>query len=108
MATDTRRSLTKLWRYLRKLKKDFPLRAPVRVRTKPDLTTDEGHGIFGCAVFHRGVFTIHINRNDDESVMIDTLWHEWTHCLLWPQCSRRHSKRFWQVYGEIYQRYLDT
>ena len=97
---------TRLLRALRKLKRDFPLRYPVRVKTSEVLTQD-GHRLFGCVNKVNGVFAIVIQRHPDVSVQIDTLWHEWTHCLLWPQCKYRHSSRFWATYGRIYSHYQD-
>lgn len=92
---------------LRHLKRDFPLSRPVRVRTYDSVRDEEGTRLFGCASLRNGVFLIMIERHADMSVQIDTLWHEWTHCLIWPRCRRRHSKHFWRVYGQIYSHYQD-
>lgn len=97
----------KLWRCLRDLKRDFPLRHPVSVRTHEALTDSDGHRLFGCVTRGESAFRILLARGD-VSVMIDTLWHEWTHALLWPRCTQRHSKAFWTQYGKIYARYQDA
>lgn len=98
----------RLRREIRSLKRDFPLRCPVSVRTFEGLHT---HGckekIFGCVQKGPPTFEIWLERNMDVFVQIDTLWHEWTHCLLWPRCRVRHSQAFWDTYGRIYRHYQD-
>lgn len=95
-------------RTLRTLKRDFPLPHPVRVRTVETLMLD-GHRLFGCMTMTKNddVFLITLQRHPDISVQVDTLWHEWSHCLLWPRCKYRHSARFWAAYGQIYSHYQD-
>lgn len=96
----------RLSRALRKLKRDFPLSCPVRVRTVEKLVCSERGRLFGCMEKHGDMFTIHIERHPDISVQIDTLWHEWAHCLLWPK-SKNHRGQFWPVYGRIFSHYQD-
>ncbi len=95
----------RLWHNLRKLKRDFPLSKPVEVRTFGTLMDGEDR-LFGTAELVGNRYKIQIARFD-ESTMIDTLWHEWTHCLLWPRCRYRHTKTFWTAYGRIYSHYQD-
>jgi len=99
--------MEKLWRNLRKLKRDFPLNRVVSVRTYTVLTDSDGNRLYGCMDKINEEFKICLLRHDDVSIMIDTLWHEWTHALLWPRCRFRHSKQFWQTYGKIYALYQD-
>jgi hypothetical protein len=79
----------------------------VQVRTVERLVSDEGHRLHGTAELIGDVFRITIARHEDVSVQIDTLWHEHTHCLLWPRCKYRHSKKFAETYFAIYRHYLD-
>lgn len=98
----------KVHRYIRKLKQDFPLRFPVSVRTYPKLVCVDGKTkLHGTCEFINGKFRISLSRKCTESEMIDTLWHEWAHCLLWPRCKFRHTKRFAEQYFAIYRKYLD-
>lgn len=97
----------RLLRNLKKLKRDFPLNLPVRVSTFKKLTNHSNDRLFGAAAKVNGVYEIYIQRHADISIQIDTLWHEWVHCLLWPRCRLRHSAAFWSVYGKIYSRYQD-
>ena len=90
-----------------KLKRDFPLRLPVHVETAACITCSKGSHYFGMAIEIVGVFLIVIADTYDTSQQVDTLWHEWTHCLLWPRCKYRHSARFWTAYGKIYSHYQD-
>lgn len=92
---------------LRDLKRDFPLPHPVQVRTLDVVRFHDGSEIHGYATLRRDRFLIVIERHPDISVQIQTLWHEWTHCLIWPRCRRRHSQNFWRVYGQIYSHYQD-
>ena len=104
----------RLRKYVAKLKRDFPLKsASIRVRTAKILLGDpdkkgKRHRIFGTACRYEDYDLIIIERHADLSIQIDTLWHEWTHLILWPKCKYRHTKLFWCKYGEIYHHYLDT
>lgn len=97
----------RLRKWSTKLKRDFPLRGPVEIRTVQHLICKERGRLFGTADLLGTTFRITIERHPDISVQIDTLWHEWTHCLLWPRCRMRHSKAFWTQYGRIYSFYQD-
>ena len=99
--------LLKVRRHIAKLKRDFPLDLPVRVRTFKKLVNHSNDRLFGAAAKLNGHYEIYIQRHADASVQIDTLWHEWAHCLLWPRCRLRHSAAFWAVYGKIYSHYQD-
>lgn len=96
----------KVRKYLRLLKRDFPLRKPVQVRTCEELKQD-GHVIHGTCDLVGDVFRISLSRKFTESEQIETLWHEWTHALIWPHCKYRHTKRFSDQYFAIYRKYLD-
>lgn len=99
---------TKVRKYLRKLRRDFPTRRPVRVHTKKEIVVD-GHKLF-AQIWDAGEYIQIVRskeRNQCEDVMVDSLLHEWTHAMLWPKCSRKHSKLFWFTYGLLYRKYVD-
>lgn len=96
----------KMHKFLRKLKRDFPLRKPVRVRTYKNLTC-EGYKIYGSFRDNGDTYEISIARHEDESIMIDTLFHEWCHAMLSPKCTVRHTDLFFKTYGQVYRHYLD-
>jgi hypothetical protein len=52
-------------------------------------------------------FVIDVEQSPDPSVSIDTLFHEWGHCLTWPWTGEEHSQEFFKACGRIYQRYVD-
>lgn len=91
---------------VRNLDRDFPLRDAVQVRTVATLICPYRGRLFGMAERPKW-FVITIQRHADMSVQIDTLWHEWTHCLVWPDCREKHDERFWRTYGRIYSHYQD-
>jgi hypothetical protein len=89
------------------LKRDRPLPKRVSVIVVPSIDPTCASNRYGeMNLFKRG-FQIKIWDHVDIGVQIDTLWHEWAHCLLYPKCKYRHSKLFWTTYGRIYSRYLD-
>lgn len=89
------------------LKRDFPLPIPVHVETVACITDEEESQFFGMADKILGVFLIVITDTYDLTQQVDTLWHEWTHCLIWPRCRHRHSKQFWAACGRIYSHHQD-
>lgn len=99
-------------KYLQKLKKDFPLRKKVRVRTFENLVDEDGKSmLYGVTWNCDDSFLIWLNRSLHEETVIDILFHEWAHCLMWSRWPRSHSKHstaFWKIYGEIYRRYVDS
>lgn len=96
----------RLAKSLKNLKRDFPLNRPVNVRTFDKISCRERGRLFGCMFVRNDRFIIWIERNQDIAVQIDTLWHEWTHCILWPK-SKTHRGQFWPVYGRIFHHYQD-
>ncbi len=97
----------KLQKYLRKLKRDFPLRRPVKVRTYESIVGADGGILYGVIQDKGEYFEIWIRRCPDEAIMVDTLFHEWCHAMLWPKCSRKHTDLFFKTYGQVYRHYLD-
>ena len=97
---------------IRQVKFDFPTGKRVEVRIKPYKTLfQNGHPIYGYCTYSkkRDVFTIYIEQNEDASIMVDILWHEYAHILTWDswQKSSKHCNKFWTVYGTIYRKYQD-
>jgi hypothetical protein len=96
----------KLRRWSRKLKEDFPLGFPVKIRTKDSLMRG---GVHGYAVMKNGVGWIYLERLD-ESVMVDYLFHEWAH-LYCPEVEgehddeEHHGDAFWLTLGEMHRKY---
>lgn len=97
----------KVRQYLQKLKRDFPLRKPVSVRIREVVRSDDGSDLYGTCCDGGERFQIVIASHADESVMCDSLFHEWCHAILWPKCSVRHTDLFFKTYGMIYRHYLD-
>jgi hypothetical protein len=100
------RSFNKFWKYVRRIKRDFPLSHPVSIRTHKSIKWRDGTVIFGDCCFRNGRFHIRVARAKDESVMVDTLFHEVAHALVWDR-EQGHKRRFWDQYGAIYRFYLD-
>lgn len=95
---------------LRQLREDYPTDQPVIVRTRPHRTIFlNGFRVYGYCYYSEKSkrFVIIIERNPDTGIMIDTLWHEWSHVLTWKSATTTHCKKFWSVYGAIYRRYQD-
>lgn len=93
------------WKYLTRLKRDFPLDRPVSVRTYANLKCSEGQRMFGLCSLNSAGFLIKISHADD-AVAVDTLLHEWAHALLW-EIDQSHNRRFWDQYAKIYRFYLE-
>lgn len=100
--------LRKLLKHLRNLKRDFPLQHPVKVRTYKNYVDADGKTrLYGTTSFRNGVFVIELLRHRDPSIIVDTLWHEWAHALIWDEHDFSHGREFWQTYGKIYRKYQD-
>jgi hypothetical protein len=99
------RKYAKFWRYVRRLKKDFPLNHSVSIRTFKTIKDENGHRLFGDCELVNGKFLIRIARSSDESVMIDTFWHEISHALVGVE--HGHKRCFWDQYSKIYRHYLE-
>ena len=99
------RKYAKFWRYVSRLKKDFPLNHPVSIRTFKTIKDECGHRLFGDCELVNGKFLIRIERGEDESVAIDTIFHEWCHVLV--GIEHGHNRRFWDQYGAVYRFYLE-
>lgn len=96
-------------KWLKRLKKDFPLGFPVYVRTKKNLKCSRVP-VHGYAVKENGVGRIYLDRKDGspmaESTMIDYLFHEY--CHLYTETvegehddEHHHGDAFWLQLGEM-------
>jgi hypothetical protein len=95
----------KFWKYVARLKQDFPLDRPVSVRTYAKLNDASGARLFGdCSLNSKG-FLLRV-AHGDEAVCVDSIFHEWSHALLW-DADQSHKRRFWDQYSKIYRFYLE-
>jgi hypothetical protein len=101
--------MQRFWYRRKQLKNDFPYHKKVVVRTVPYKTLlQDGRRIYGYCEYKPKTdsFIIVIERNVEIAIMIDILWHEYSHVLTWDTI-KMHCNKFWKQYGEIYRKYLD-
>lgn len=99
--------MKKFRKYLRKLRRDFPAPLPVRVYLKPKNSIKiDGAKCYGfCHFKENGLIEIHVADTGNESVNVETLWHEWAHARI--GFTKRHTMKFWTEYGRIVNFYKD-
>lgn len=85
--------------FLRKLRKDFPTRLPVRVRQKR-LIDREGNHYHGCTWKRENAFEIWIHAASPEAMAKDCLLHEYAHVLTWSE-PLHHSAKWAAKYAEL-------
>lgn len=95
-------SLTKAQKWLRTinwLRREFPSRYPVTIRSKP---AKKGSG---DSDFRGRRFYIRINSRKPYSERIDTILHEWAHVLTWFGAGRAedHSDEWGLWYAKLYR-----
>jgi hypothetical protein len=105
--------IKRFWYQWKRLKTDFPTDKIVRIRTVPYKTLFlEGHRVHGYCEYkaNKDMFFIYIERNKETPTMVDTLWHEYAHILTWHDWHKhyKHTKKFFETYGEIYSHYQDV
>lgn len=101
--------MKRFWASVRDLKRDFPVDMTVSIRTKPHGTIKiDKHRCFGlCHFKDDGSIQILIERGD-ESVMIDTVRHEWAHARTGSPKTKNHPiTTFWMEHGRIVNFYND-
>lgn len=81
------------------LRREFPAQYKVRVRSVK-MESYDGDTSWEIAYFH-----IRINRNKPLSTKLDTLLHEWAHCLTWFGADQEedHSDEWGLWYAKIYR-----
>ncbi len=86
-----------LWR-------EFPVVGGVSVRSMilKELCGD-------ACLHHHKKFLIRINRKKSLEVRVDTLLHEWAHCLTWFGAERNedHGGEWGIAYAKIYSKFLE-
>lgn len=81
------------------LRRNFPAQCPVYVKSK---FLKKEHGYTECI---GGWFRIKINRKESYELRIDTLIHEWAHCLTWygAEETAEHGAEWGIAYARIYR-----
>ncbi|KKL56725.1 hypothetical protein LCGC14_2242530 [marine sediment metagenome] len=99
---------TQKWRRtLAWLRRNFPPSSKVSVRSLE--IKEHGCTTFGYAPMV-GSFEIQINRKKSFSLRIDTLLHEWAHCVTWLGAEtdiEDHSAEWGVAYAKIYRTFLE-
>lgn len=101
---------------LRWLEQEFPCGRPVKLRWRKELI-DGGHPLFGVTYRIGRGFEIYLSKKKcrRRRDAVETLLHEWAHCILWGPASieynkvalrRDHKGAFGAQYWEIYDRYF--
>ena len=90
---------------LKKLRRDFPAPAPVRVRF-----CDLGLDTYGVTGRGPRAFSIRLNNRRPFCADVETLLHEWAHVLTWDEADRGdHHGPMWAVQqAEIMARFDGT
>ena len=90
------------------LRRNFPCSMPVKVRRcKMPLIGDGSDAReFGDAQVKDNYYQIRINQDHDIYVQLDTLMHEWAHCLVnWTDDEDKsdHTDEWGETYATIYR-----
>jgi len=94
---------------LRKLRAEFPLQYPVKMRR---LDLGEGKKALSgyCQLANQGkvkekrYFKISVNQRHTWSMQFDTILHEWAHALTWENPTSQDHSRYWaEAYGKLYR-----
>lgn len=93
---------SKWLKFCRWLRKKYPLQYPVEIRTVKAKKND------GTTNFDGEVFRIRIREDQDFGPKIDSLTHEWAHCLTWfgAEQDEEHSSEWGIAQAAIYREYL--
>lgn len=95
---------------MRRLRRDFPIDRPVKLRFKEKIKDTDGSNLFGYVDTYDIYYVIYIAKYLDrmrlpQSVVVDTLFHEYAHCMAG---GNNHSwRRYFREYAKIYQLYID-
>jgi hypothetical protein len=101
---------------LRVLRGDFAPEYPVKIkRVHKDIIGPDAP--YGLAYLvnedkpkDKRYFIIWINRGHIWKVQLDTILHEWAHCLTWHQCpyGKDHGDIFARKYGVLYRAIIEA
>ena len=86
------------------LRRNFPADSPVCVASAPL------KGVHGCTSLKTGYYQIKINKRKSFSLRIDTLIHEWAHCITWLGAEadiEDHSSEWGLAYAKIYRTHIE-
>ena len=85
------------------LRRNFSTQFPTYVQSRP-LKKDQGETEFPGVLFY-----IKINRKQSFLARIDTLIHEWAHCLTWfgAETDEDHSSEWGITYAKIYRTFVE-
>ncbi len=85
------------------LRREFPAQHKVRIRSVK-MKDYDGEAIFQNQSRYKQ-FLIRINRNKPLATKLDTLLHEWAHCLTWfgAEQEEHHSDEWGLWYAKIYR-----
>lgn len=96
---------------LRWMQHEWPCGRPIRIRwVKELIDPDDGEAFDADTLRHGNELVIRMSRRRNRTYYsaIDTLIHEYAHCLLWGMASveehprlRHHPAALWAQYGEI-------
>ncbi len=89
---------------LRWLRRNFPAELPVRVRSCQMKDC-------GDSAYSEGMkdFRVRVKASQSLSARLDTVLHEWAHCLTWfgAECDEDHSSEWGITYAKLYRVHLD-
>lgn len=100
MTPDGRRRLLSLARYLRV---HIPPGKPVRLVLGHTLPDDHGY----ASGQNCRTWKIAISADEDDLGALDTLIHEWAHCLAGWKSRRVHTNRWGSAYSRCYRVFLE-
>lgn len=99
--------LRRFQRLRRRLSNDFPppCRVVVKLVEKGTIRDENDCRLFARAIPYSKSWLILIERSDDISVSLDSLIHEWSHCLA-PPVRKSHHERWNKMRNKIERHYL--
>jgi hypothetical protein len=101
---------------LRTLRRDFPTDYPVKVKRVHRTIIGGTPPYYGTAHLvnedkpkEKRYYLITINNSHPWKVQLDTILHEWAHCLTWFQCPEDsdHPDIFARKYGVLYRAIIE-
>ena len=100
---------------LRMLRQQFPPEHPVRVRrlNRDLMGPDAPFGLCSLVNLQKPkserYFVICLRKTDPWNVQMDTLLHEWAHCLTWYQLEdgKDHGDAFARKHGVLYREFIE-
>lgn len=103
-----RRLLRKLTKWLRR---HFPCQYPVRVYLRDGCALKKSHGqeVYGdCDLIDEERIVIHINYNQNDYELVETILHEWAHAVCYDKqriTEEFHDDTWGKIYSRIYRKF---